>query len=124
MTSAAIIGIPPRKRVMGGGEGVRSNKEAGGGFSSIQSIIRISHNHANTCIVLLNFSFTLVGESYFIYGYNALVTETYSKSFRSISRNFAVTYRREVIVASKCPSSHVVSHCNECAGYSPVMTTS
>ena len=54
--------------------------------------------------------------------YNALVTETYS--FRSISRNFAVTYRRDIIVASKCPTFHVISHCNECAGDSPVMTTS
>ena len=64
MISAAIIGIPPRKRIVrhdGGGEGAATVKVSTWGlFSSIQSIIRISHNHTNTCIFLLViFSFTL-----------------------------------------------------------------
>ena len=74
-------------------------------FSSIQSIIRISHNHTNTCIfLLLNFSFLFTD-----------IMPELQKHTRSFLEVLAVTspYSREVIVASKCPSSHVVSHCNE-----------
>ena len=64
------------------GEGYGQIKQVGEGvFSSSQSIIGISHNHTNRPLHVSFCWLILVllwpAESYFIYGYNFLVTGTY-----------------------------------------------